>query len=160
LVAATLLLHHALRHCHPSGCEAEALKQRLDALVVGAKTGEEKAAATRHYILAVCQLLNEEQVITADLERQVATTKKLVPESVSSSTMETTTNSSLHESTLVANLHIQADAVPNIRSLMNIALDTTPSNYARWHENMLLTLTRYILVDHIQSNDAFSDDLG
>jgi hypothetical protein len=74
--------------------------------------------------------------------------------------METTTNSSSYEGTLSANLHIQADAVSNIRSLVNIALDATSSNYARWHENMLLTLMRYILVNHIQSDDAFPNDLG
>jgi hypothetical protein len=49
--------------------EAEALKQWLDALVAGVETGEEKATVTRCCIMAVCQLLDEEQVIAVDLER-------------------------------------------------------------------------------------------
>jgi hypothetical protein len=34
-----------------------------------------------------------------------------------------------YDSALVTNLHIQATAVPNVRQLVTIMLDTTSSNY-------------------------------
>jgi DNA replication protein DnaD len=84
---------------------AEVLKQRLDALVVAVEATEEKAAVTRHRVLAARQLLDEEQAITANLEWQGAT-KKLVPRSKSFSTTETTTTSSSYVNTIITNLHI------------------------------------------------------
>jgi hypothetical protein len=111
--------------------DAEALKQQLDALVAATEVAEEKAAAARRHVLAVCQLLDEEQVIATDLKQQAAATKKLVPGSASSLTTEPATNSSSYEDTVVANLHIQAAAVLNVRSFVNIILDATSDNYAR-----------------------------
>jgi hypothetical protein len=49
--------------------DAEVLKQRLDALVVAIEAVEEKAATARRRVLAARQLLDEEQVAAADLER-------------------------------------------------------------------------------------------
>jgi hypothetical protein len=70
-------------------------------------------------------------------------------------------NYSSYEDTVVAKLHIQSAAMMNIHSLMNIILDATSSNYARWRDNMMLTLTRYALIDHIESDDdTFPDDPG
>jgi hypothetical protein len=43
---------------------------------------------------------------------------------------------------------------------MNIILDVAFDNYARWGDNMLLTLMRYALDDHIESGDAFPDNAG
>jgi hypothetical protein len=43
---------------------------------------------------------------------------------------------------------------------VNIILDDTFDNYARWHDNMLLALTRYALFDHVESNDAFPNNSG
>jgi hypothetical protein len=128
--------------------DAEALKQRLDALVTTAEAVEEKATAA-------CR-----RVLVTDLERQASTATKLVPGSASYSTIETTTTSSSYEDTVVANLHIQAAAVPNVHSLVNIILDATSDNYARWRDNMLLALTSYALADHVESNDAFPDNPG
>jgi hypothetical protein len=51
-------------------------------------------------------------------------------------------------------------AVPNVCSLVNIVLDATFDNYAWWGDNMLLTLTRYALDDHVESGDAFPDNAG
>jgi hypothetical protein len=70
------------------------------------------------------------------------------------------TNSSSYEDTIVTNLHIYEAAVLNVHSLINIILDATSSNYARWHDNMMLALTRYTLTDHVESDDAFSDNPG
>jgi hypothetical protein len=49
--------------------DAEVLKQWLDALVVAVEAAEEKAATARRRVLAVRQLLDEEQATAADLER-------------------------------------------------------------------------------------------
>jgi hypothetical protein len=72
--------------------------------------------------------------------------------------METMTNSPSYEDTVVTNLHIQSAAVLNVHSLMNIVLDAMSSNYARWHDNMMLALKRY--ADHVESDDVFPDDPG
>jgi hypothetical protein len=93
-----------------------------------------------------------------NLERQAATTKKLVSRSTSSSTTETTTNSSSYEGIVIANLHIQAVVVLNVHSLENIILDATSSNYAWWHDNIMLALMIYALADHVKSDDAFPND--
>jgi hypothetical protein len=61
-------------------------------------------------VLAARQLLDKEQATAADLERQ-ATTKKLVPGSMSSSTTETVTTSPSYVDTIIANFHIQADTM-------------------------------------------------
>jgi hypothetical protein len=62
------------------------------------------------------------------------------------------------DATIIINLHLYATAVPNIHQLVNIILDSTSSNYALWRDLMLMTLTRYSLADHVESDDAFPDD--
>jgi hypothetical protein len=131
--------------------DAEALKQRLDALVTTTEATEEKAATACRCVLAAHQLLDEEQAAIA---------KKLVSGFTSSSTTELATNSSLYDNTVVTNLHIQAAAVSNVRSLVNIVLDAMSDNYVWWRDNMLLALTRYALTDHVESDDAFPDNTG
>jgi hypothetical protein len=140
--------------------DVEALKQWLDALVIATEAAEGKATTTCHHVLTACQLLDEEQAAAADLERQDTVAKNLVPGSVSSLTTETMTDSSSNEDTVVINLHTQAVTMPNVHSLVNIVLDTTSSNYAWWRDNMMLTLMRYALADHIESDDAFLDNPG
>jgi hypothetical protein len=61
----------------PSDPETEALRQRLDALVKDADAPKAKAAAARRRVQATCQLLEEEHVTAADLERKAAATKDL-----------------------------------------------------------------------------------
>jgi hypothetical protein len=131
--------------------DAEALKQRLDALVTTTEAAEEKAATACRCVLAAHQLLDEEQAAIA---------KKLVSGFTSSSTTELATNSSLYDNTVVTNLHILAAAVSNVRSLVNIVLDAMSDNYVWWRDNMLLALTRYAFTDHVESDDAFPDNTG
>jgi hypothetical protein len=71
--------------------DAKALKQQLDALVTAIEATEEKV---------------DTLLVVADLERQVTTAKKLIPRSMSSSIMETMTNSLSYEDTVITNLHI------------------------------------------------------
>jgi len=47
------------------------------------------------------------------------------------------------------NLHAQAVAVQNIRSLIPILLDLNAGNYARWRDQFLLTAGKFSLEDHV-----------
>ena len=49
----------------------------------------------------------------------------------------------LHEAAALLNLHAQAVAVQNIRSLVLIVLDVNSGSYSKWHEQFLLTLGKY-----------------
>jgi hypothetical protein len=49
--------------------DAEVLKQWLDALVVAVEAVEEKAATAHRRVLAIRQLLDEEQATATDLKR-------------------------------------------------------------------------------------------
>ena len=55
----------------------------------------------------------------------------------------------LHEAAAVLNLHAQAVAVQNIRSLVPIVLDVNSGNYTRWREQFLFTLGKYSLQNHV-----------
>lgn len=57
---------------------------------------------------------------------------------------------------VTSHLHAQAAAVPHIRSLVGIVLDSISSSsvYARWRDILYLTLRRYALDDHVLSDHA------
>jgi hypothetical protein len=78
----------------------------------------------------------------------------------SSGTVHTSSSSSSYEETVVAGLHLQAAAVLNVRSLMNIILDSTSTAYASWRDLMMMVLERYALLDHVDSDVASSTDPG
>ena len=50
---------------------------------------------------------------------------------------------------MVAQLHLQAAGVQNIKALVSVLLDPTSSSYGRWRDQVLLALCRYALDDHI-----------
>ena len=50
---------------------------------------------------------------------------------------------------MVAQLHIQAVGVQNIKALVSVLLDPTSSSYGRWRDQVLLALCRYALDDHV-----------
>jgi hypothetical protein len=66
-------------------------------------------------------------------------------------------NADRYEAAVIANLHLQASGVQNIRSLVSVVLDGSSAHYARWRENVLLILRRYALSDHVLSDDCFVD---
>jgi hypothetical protein len=103
-------------------------------------------------------LLEEEEQKAVALETAAATARLLVP-GTSSGTVVTSSSSS-YEATVVAGLHLQAASVLNVRSLVNIVLDSTSVNYASWRDLMMLALERYALLDHIDSDVASSTDPG
>jgi hypothetical protein len=49
---------------------------------------------------------------------------------------------------MVAQLHLQAPGVQNIRALVTVLLDPT-SSYGRWRDQVLFALRRYALDDHV-----------
>jgi hypothetical protein len=50
---------------------------------------------------------------------------------------------------LVAQLHLQARSVQNIRLMVHVILEPESSSYTRWRDLILLTLHRYALDDHV-----------
>jgi hypothetical protein len=90
----------------------------------------------------------------AALTAQMATAQRLLigPPSVAHETPPPTPEAP-HASGLdadhIAALHTQATGLHNIRSLVSIVLDPTSSHYPRWRGQVLLTLRRYALVDHV-----------
>jgi hypothetical protein len=139
----------------PGNIATDALKAKHDALVKDAEEAEEKVVAARRCARAARTLLEEEQMAAA-LEKAAAVARQLVSGS-SSGTTHTSSASSSYEETVVANLHLQAAAVLNVRSLVNIVLDST---YVSWHDLMMMVLKRYVLLDHVDSDVSSSIDPG
>jgi hypothetical protein len=54
-----------------------------------------------------------------------------------------------HPDPLVAQLHLQAGSVQNIRLMVPVVLEPESPSYARWRDLLLLTLRRYALDDHV-----------
>jgi hypothetical protein len=140
-----------------TGDATAALKAKLDALVKDAEEAEEKAVAARRRARAARTLLEEQTA--AALEKAAVAAHQLVLGS-SSGTVHTSLSSSSYEETVVAGLHLQAATVLNVRSLMNIVLDSTSTAYASWRDLMMMVLERYALLDHVDSDVASSTDPG
>jgi hypothetical protein len=117
-----------------TGDAAAALKAKLDALVKDVEEVEEKAIAARRRARAARTLLEEEEQTAAALEKAAVAARQLVTDS-SSGTVHTSPSSSCYE-TIVAGLHLQAAVILNVRSLVNIVLDSTTA-YASWRDLMM-----------------------
>jgi hypothetical protein len=139
--------------------DAAALKAKLHALLKDAEEAEEKAVAARHRARAARTLLEEEEQTVAAMEKAAIAARQLMPVS-SSGTTHTSPASSSYEETVVAGLHLQAAAILNIRSLVNIVLDSSSTTYASWRDLMMMVLERYALLDHVNSDVASSTDPG
>jgi hypothetical protein len=137
--------------------DAAALKAKLDALVKDAEEAEEKAVAAHRRARAARTLLEEQTA--AALEKAVVAARQLVPGSSSSAPQPSPVTSS-YEETVVDGLHLQAAAVLNVRSLVNIVLDSSSTTYASWRDLMMTVLERYALLDHVDSDVAPSTDPG
>jgi hypothetical protein len=62
-----------------------------------------------------------------------------------------------YEDTVVARLHLQAATVLNVRQLVNIALDSSSTNYACWCDLMEQALQRYALIKHVMDDTPSND---
>jgi hypothetical protein len=60
--------------------------------------------------------------------------------------------SSCGDITIIAMLHAQACGVQNIRSLILTVLDPSSAGYARWRDQVLLTLKHYDFTNHVLSD--------
>jgi hypothetical protein len=139
------------------GDVAAALKAKLDALVKDAEEAKEKAVAACRRARAARTLLEEQTA--AALEKAAVAARQLVPGS-SSSTTHTSPAASSYEEIIVASLHLQAATILNVRSLVNIVLDSSSTTYASWRDLMMIVLERYALLDHVDSDVAPSTDPG
>jgi hypothetical protein len=103
---------------------------------------------------AATRALEQERTLGATLTTQMATAQRLLtgPPPVSQETPPPTPEAP-HASGLdadhIAALHAQAAGLHNIRSLVSIVLDPTSSHYPCWRGQVLLTLQRYALDDHV-----------
>jgi hypothetical protein len=134
--------------------DAAALKAKLYALV---KDAEQKVVAACRRARAARTLLEEQT--TAALEKAAVAARQLVPGS-SSSAPHTSPATSSYEGTVVAGLDLQAAAVLNVRSLVNIILDSSSTTYVSWRDLMMMVLERYALLDHVDSDVAPSTNPG
>jgi hypothetical protein len=139
--------------------EAVEFRQNLEAMVAAAEEAKKKAAAARTSVLAAAALLEQEQRAATVLDEAAQAAVQLIEASAPPSTPAPNGSSSStdddYEAAIIANLHVQASSVQNIRSLVTVVLDASSAHYARWRDNVLLTLWRYALSDHVLSDDTF-----
>jgi hypothetical protein len=127
--------------------EAAVLRARLEAIVKEAEDAEAQAAATRRHVQAA-RLLPEEESKAAALEQTATATHQRVPSSSSSSSSPAAasqlvpTASSTYEDTVVAELHLQAAALLNVRQLVNIVLDSSTNYASMWRLIFILSKRR------------------
>jgi hypothetical protein len=140
--------------------KATEFKHKLEAMVTTAETTKKKADAARARVLAAAALLEEEQQTAATLEDEARAASFLIEPPPPTSKTETggpslAPNTVDYEAAVIANLHVQATGVLNICSLVSVVLDSSSTHYARWRDNVLLTLRRYALTDHVLSDATF-----
>jgi hypothetical protein len=139
--------------------EAVEFRQNLEAMVAAAEEAKKKAAAARTSVLAAAALLEQERRAATVLDEAAQAAVQLIEASAPPSTPAPDGSSSStdddYEAAIIANLHVQASSVQNIRSLVTVVLDASSAHYARWRDNVLLTLWRYALSDHVLSDDTF-----
>jgi hypothetical protein len=126
------------------------------AAVVDAK---KRYDAARARVLTTTTLLEEEERVAAVLTEEGCTTAALIepssptppPVPVSGATP----SDDDYEAAVITNVHVQAVGVQNIRSLVSVTLDLYSMHYAWWHDNVLLTLGRYSLSDHVLMDTTY-----
>jgi hypothetical protein len=139
-----------LRHMAPDDeprCAAKAVefKQKLKVMVDAAKDMKKKAEAVRAWALAAVTLMEDKQHSAAALEEEACDAALWITDPSPPPKPETggpsqPSDAADYKATVVTNLHIQPASVHNICSLVSIMLDPTSMHYARWCDNVLLTL--------------------
>jgi hypothetical protein len=116
-------------------------------------------AASQERERAASRALEQERALAATLTAQMTTAQRIVigPPPVDQETPLPTPEAP-HASGLdvdhIAALHAQAAGLQNIRSLVSVVLDPASSHYPRWRGQVLLTLRRYALDDHVLDDVA------
>jgi hypothetical protein len=109
--------------------------------------------ASRERERAASLALERELALGAALTTQMATTQRLLgrPPVAPVEPPEDPRDSDL-DADLIAALHAQAAGLHNIRALVSVVLDPASSHYPRWRGQVLLTLRRFVLDDHVLVN--------
>jgi hypothetical protein len=130
-------------------------------MVAAVEDAKKKAATTRTRVLAAAALLKQEHCVTAQLDGAARAVVRLIvqpaPPSNPVPNNSSSSNPDDYEAAVIANLHLQAFGVQNIRSLVSVVLNSSSAHYAHWCENVLLTLRHYALANHLLSDDSFVD---
>jgi hypothetical protein len=106
--------------------------------------------ASRERERAASLALERERALGAALTTQMATTQRLLgrPPVASVEPPEDPLASDL-DADLIAALHAQAAGLHNIRAIVSVVLDPASPHYPRWRGQVLLTLRRFVLDDHV-----------
>jgi hypothetical protein len=143
----------------PDDTEAATLRAWLETIVKEAEDTEAQPTVARRHVQAARLLLEEEESKATALEQTATIARQRVPSSSSlSSSSVAATASSTYEDTIVAELHLQAAVVLNVRQLVNIILDSS-TNYVWWRDLMEHSLQLYALIKHVM-DDTPSNDPG
>jgi hypothetical protein len=112
-----------------------------------------KYDATRARVLANTTLLEEKEHAAVVLTKEAHATAALIeppsPTPPPAPAGRAAPSDDDYEDTAIANIHVQGAGVQNIRSLISVTLDLSFVHYARWRDNVLHTLKRYSLSDHV-----------
>jgi hypothetical protein len=94
--------------------------------------------------------LERERALGAALTTQMATTQRLLehPPTAPAEPPEDPLASDL-DADLIAALHAQPAGLHNIRALVSVVFDPASPHYPRWRGQVLLTLRRFVLDDHV-----------
>jgi hypothetical protein len=122
-----------------------ALQRLIDDKLAALQTTEQEAAAVHARVRAIALLLEEEQAAFTALDAKGLAAAQQIPSSAAAPPPPPIGD----ESTVNANLHAQACGVQNICNMIGIVLDPSSTNYARWRDQVMLTLERYELVAHV-----------
>jgi hypothetical protein len=122
-------------------------------MITAATDVKKRYDAARAWDLTTTALLEEEQLMTAILTKEaraaVAMIKATSPTPPLASASGTASSDNDYEAVIIGNIHVQASSVQNICSLISVTLDLSSAHYARWCHNVLLTVGRYSLSDHV-----------
>eukprot|EP00267_Zea_mays_P046466 XP_020398845.1 uncharacterized protein LOC109941965 [Zea mays] len=106
--------------------------------------------ASRERAHAASLALERERALGAALTTQMATTQRLLGRpTLADAEPPADPHASDLDADLIAALHAQAAGLHNIRALVSVVLDPASSHYPRWRGQVLLTLRRFVLDDHV-----------
>jgi hypothetical protein len=130
--------------------KAAEFQKKLNAMVAATATDVKKRYnATRTRILAATVLLEEEEHMVGILAEEAHAMAALIeppsPTPPSALAGRAASSDNDYEATIIANIHIQAAGMQNICSFISVKLDLSSTHYARWRDNVLLTLECYSL---------------
>jgi hypothetical protein len=137
----------ALTHAEGTEKEAAAASKECDDAAARARAALERAAherkAAAHERKAAAAALND---AASDHTDEFVSVHGESPGNLHGTLL-------LHKAAALLNLHAQAVAVQNIRSLVLIVLDVNSGSYSKWREQFLLTLGKYSLQDQVLQDD-------